>query len=502
MKIRKIKNIFFLAGAMALTFAACDEKTNPDVDPADTGGEDTTPRPGARAINIPLCGNTYVTSGYGVVSDRDLSGWVDAVFSSYFKLRSAGDLSLFLKYTTPTNGYGTPGNSVIDVEVGEAPAEGEAFTPIKTFRVTLPKTPAGKDSIVFIGKLDRCEIGYKRIDFKGVSKGGSEFYGTLKTLIAEGQSTPGMSYSHSDRRNSPSVHMGYPYPSTDTAAWFYNEVTVPDGMDHPASYFMVSGFTGGYFGIQPAKGRPVRVLFSVWAEFATDNPESVPDSLRVPCFSKGTGVTHQMFGGEGSGTQTFYHADGWKTGLTYKFITNIYPSRDIGFTDYKAVDYVGYIFDPVAGEWKLLAWLRRRTSNLTYYQSAYSFVENFSGASGNLMRKACFGNQWIYTKGGEWKEITTGQFSTDATGSSGERRDYDGGVTEDGKFFLQNGGFFNNTATPGTKFTRPATGTPPDVDFALLERLKEEGKAVVQQEEEEKKKQEEEKQKQEQEQQK
>ncbi|MDR0414701.1 MAG: DUF3472 domain-containing protein [Prevotellaceae bacterium] len=487
-----MKNSLFFAGVMALAFAACHEKSRMNVDPIAPDGEDTTtnppavvdttPKPGSGAKNIPLGGNTYVTSGYGAVNSKGLSSWVDAVFSSYFKVNYAGNLSLFLNYTTPESGFGTPGSSVIDVELGEAPAEGKPFTPTKTFRVTLPKTPEGKDSIVFIGKLDRCELGYKRINFKGVSKGGSEFYASLKTLIVEGKSTLGMSYSRSDRRNSPSVHMSYPYPSTDVAAWFYNEVTVPDGMDHPASYFMVNGFTGGYFGIQPSrKDKHVRVLFSVWSEFSTDNPESVPDSLRVPCLSKGTGVTHQMFGGEGSGTQTFYNAPGWKTGATYKFITNIYPSQDIGFTDYKAVDYVGYIFDPAAGEWKLVSWLRRRTNNLTYYRSAYSFVENFSGESGNLMRKACFGNQWIYTKGGEWKELLTGQFSTDATGSSGERQDYKGGVTEDGKFFLQNGGFFSDNATPGDKFTRPATGTPPDIDFDHLARLKEEGKANVQQ---------------------
>jgi hypothetical protein len=490
---KKIEAILLFAGVAVLAFAACNENKNPEVDPTDPNGEDTTanppavvdttPKPGATARSIPLSGNTYWESGsgYGLVGDAGITGWIGAVFNTYFRVNYAGDLSLFLKYTTPESSFGVTGSSVIDVAFGPAPAYGEPFAPTDTFRVILPKTAKGKDSTVFVGKLSGLTLGYKRIDFKGVSRGG-EFYSSLKTLIVEGRATMAMSYSKTERRNSPSVHMGYEFPSTDTVEWFYNEVTVPDGMDQPATYFMVNGFKEGYSGIQPNRGGgTVRALFSVWAPFSTDNPTAIPDSLKVPCLAIGDGVCYQQFGGEGSGTQTFYQAvPGWQTGATYKFLVRVCPATTFGFTDFQAADHVAYFYDPAVGAWKLIAHLRRPkpTNNYKWYSSAYSFLENFSGESGNLLRKVYFGNQWIRTKNGQWKELREGHFTTDATGSSGERRDYKGGV-EDGKFFLQNGGFFSDNATPGDYFTRPTTGTPPDIDFAALEQLRLDGTARV-----------------------
>ena len=43
----------------------------------------------------------------------------------------------------------------------------------------------------------------------------------------------------------------------------------------------------------------------------------------------------------------------------------------------------------------------------------------------------------------EWKELTEGMFTYDATARAGVRQDYAGGV-EDNMFFLRNGGFFND----------------------------------------------------------
>jgi hypothetical protein len=393
---------------------------------------------------------------------------------------------------------------VIEATVGPAPDIGESFAG-ETFTLTLPKspvvkvsTPIGsttvvKDTTILIAKFDNRARGYQRIDFKGVSSDGT-FFPDVSALVVNGKSTQLMTYvpaSAGGRQNSPSVHMGYDYNKTDTAEWFYNEVTVPEGMDHTASYFMVSGFRGGYFGIQPQPSATttnpkVRVLFSVWAPFNTDDPASIPDSLKVAIVKGGDGVKIQSFGGEGSGTQTFISTNAnetpvdkqvvWKTGTTYKCFVRIFPSRNIGFTGYAATDYIAYFYDPDKSEWRLMAWLRRpylfpRQEVPHYYEDAYSFVENFSGETGHLLRKACFGNQWIRLKNKTWKELTKGHFSVDATGGAGHRLDYGGGVTEDNKFYLQNGGFFNNNSTPGAYFNRTPTGISPDVDFAALEAL-------------------------------
>jgi hypothetical protein len=434
-------------------------------------------------VTIPLGGNTYVTSGTGTVSDAGITGWEapSTVYSTFFKVSNAGSLSLSLWYVAANA-------SVVKVTVGAAPEPGTnaTFTGT-TVEVTLPKpqaSPSG-DTVVSIGTFS-CAAGYVRVDFQGVSKDGI-FFATPQALGASNTAAANMSYvSHNKEnmfywgRRGPSVNIGYLYPDTDTAEWFYNEVTGVDGMDSPGSYFMVSGFDGGYAGIQPSAAESkVRVLFSVWAPFETDDPETIPDSLKVACIKAGDGVKVQMFGGEGSGTQTFIgiHDDetpadkqvAWSTGATYKFLTRIYPSKNVGFTEYEATDYISYFYDPAKSSWRLLAWLRRPKTTL-YYKSAHSFCENFNNSAGHLTRKAYFGNQWIRLKNGAWKELTSGSVGVDPTGSSGLRLDYRGGA-DGSRFFLQNGGFFNASETKGTTPTRAATGTQPNVDFDELEAM-------------------------------
>jgi hypothetical protein len=490
-------------GVIALFFAACSEKNNPEeVAPTPPAGVDTipavvdtTPAWGINAKIIPLGGNAYVTKGAGTISDEGIAGWVNTptVYSAFFKVTYAGDLSLFLRYAVSAELYATTRDCEVEVTVGAAPNQvaGEQFagTPF-TVKLPKPKQP-GRDTTVFVGKLDSCPAGYQRVDFKGAKTGG-EFYPTLKALVVNGKASSFMAYVASNAdgmfywgRRGPSVNIGYEYPRTDTAEWFYNEVTGAVGMDPVACYFMVNGFDGGYFGIQPQSSATtanpkLRVLFSVWAPFVTDDPATIPDSLKVVTVKGGDGVWIQMFGGEGSGTQTFISTSesetpagkqvAWSAGTTYKCLTRIYPSRDVGFTDYEATDYISYFYDPAPGKgWRLMAWLRRPKTTL-YYRSAHSFSENFGNEVGHLTRKAYFGNQWIRLKNGAWKELTSGHVGIDATGGSGVRRDFQGGE-ENGRFFLQNCGFFNVESTTGKYFNREPTGTPPDIDFDALAKM-------------------------------
>jgi hypothetical protein len=470
---KKVGGIFLsmlvLTSVVALSITACSK------DESSKGSVSAS----ATAKTIPLLGNTYVVNGPGRIIESEDGRSMSltdtlTVYNVYFRTNVGGNLRLYLRYVSPKESRRQDEGAMM-VKVGVAPPEGTPFVG-DTYTIALPKSPTPtKDTAVFICQLNVGAPGYLRLDLKGVKLVGDLF----KAVVADGEASQDMAYSPNGRLNSPSVHLYYELPEGKNVEWFYNEVTVPHGMDKPASYYMVDGFQGGYFGIQPSRDSGlVRVLFSVWSEHKTDNPNTIPDSLRVPCLSKGEGVTHQMFGGEGSGTQTFYTSPGWKTGSTYKCLANIYPSANIGFTDYKAVDYVAYIFDPASEKWNLVSWLRRRTDVITYYKNAYSFAEDFGGI-GYMMRKACFGNQWAYVEG-EWQEVLTATLGTDGTGSSGDRLDYKGGV-EDGKFFIQNGSFFSDNVRFNTKFTRPATGTPPDVDFEHLAKLKEEGRANVQQ---------------------
>lgn len=97
----------------------------------------------------------------------------------------------------------------------------------------------------------------------------------------------------------------------------------------------------------------------------------------------------------------------------------------------------------------------------------YSFNENFSGSNGHLRRLCEFTNQWIKTTDGKWTELLTAQFTHDPTGGT-DRRDFGAGITQDGRFYLSNGGFIGEPVKQHDSFTRPATGHPP-TDIVLPE---------------------------------
>jgi len=136
-----------------------------------------------------------------------------------------------------------------------------------------------------------------------------------------------------------SVHLGYPGPE-GTA--FYNEVAVEKSSD--GTYFMVCGWSKGYFGIQEqGKGKKV-ILFSVWDPTAGDDPKKVKEEDRVKMLHKDDAVRVGRFGNEGTGGQAFLDFD-WKAGETYKFLVTAKPDGD------KRTLYAGYFFRPDRKAW-------------------------------------------------------------------------------------------------------------------------------------------------------
>lgn len=398
---------------------------------------------------IPLGGNTYVSvaGSTGNVTDNGLANWSDpeTVFSTFFKVTQAGDLKLYLKYR------GNTSESEIEVTCND-----------QTFPVKLPN-PEGRDAFAYIGTLNNVTPGYIRVDMKGVKRDG-DIYAIPSALAIDGSASQNMTYVSNDfsfywGRRGPSVHMTYTLPAVD-CEWFYNEVTIPHGMDPVGSYFMSNGFDGGYFGIQVNSATERRVLFSVWSPYETDDPSTIPEEYKVKVIRKGEGVRDNDFGGEGSGGQTYLLYD-WTTGQTYKFLTHIRPVEN----DYS--EFTSYFFIPEEGKWRLISQMLRPKTQ-TYYKGAHSFLENFNNQTGHLTRKAYYNNQWAYTKEGNWIELTEGTFSVDSTGDGGWRLDYQGGVDDSG-LFLQNCGFFNETTVKGTSFNKVGTNTPPAIFWDELE---------------------------------
>ena len=400
----------------------------------------------ADAVVVPLGGNTYVTAGKdgAKVSTEGIKSWTgpEAVLSSWFKVSQAGELKLFLKASA------TEGPSVVKVTFGG-----------KSFEV---KVVDAAETVIPVGSILLSEPGYVRVDLQGEKKEGTQFAG-ISELLIDGSAAREPLYFIRDFEpywgmRGPSVHMKYTLPE-EPIEYFYNEITVPEGEDKIGSYFMTNGFGEVYCGIQANSDKERRILFSVWSPFETDDPKAIPEDHRIKLLAQGKDVHIGEFGNEGSGGQS-YLIYPWKAGETYRVITRVHPDGK-GNTAYYA-----WFFAPEENQWRLIAGFLRPQTNV-WYTGAHSFLENFIPGQGYLERSVRFGNQWARTAKGEWKELTEGMFTYDATARAGVRQDYAGGVA-DNMFFLRNGGFFNDNTEFKSMFTRQPNGTVPEVDVSKL----------------------------------
>ena len=402
----------------------------------------------ARKHLVNLSGNSYVVEERdgATITNEGLTNWVGegSKINTYVYFSKPQTISVSIKGTVEE------GKSVIKLS-----ANGES---------RLVELKQGNFETL-VGDFEVKKTGYIPFTLEGVSKSGKVF-ASVESLIVE-TDDDALVYVHdfSDYwgRRGPSVHLNYEMPS-ETIEWFYNEVTVPEGNDVLASYYMANGFGEGYFGMQANSPTERRVLFSVWSPFDTQDPSLIPDSLQIKMIRRGEGVHVGEFGNEGSGGQSYLRYD-WKAGNTYKFLTQIKP------TGKGSTIYTSYFYATDEGRWRLIAsFLRPET--VTHYERAHSFLENFSPEQGYLTRKVYFGNQWYRTIDGEWIAGSKSSFSHDATAKQGVRIDYKGGYEQDeNKFYLQNCGFFSDSTPFGSKFELQPKSDAPMIDFELLESL-------------------------------
>ncbi|GAB3651709.1 DUF3472 domain-containing protein [Echinicola sediminis] len=397
---------------------------------------------------IPVGGNTYLTSAEegAQVGKGGIKDWTaeEAVLSTYFKTEQAQQALLQLILDSRTAG------SELKVTVGGK-------------EEVVAVAASGGDTLS-VGVFDLPE-GYVKVDVQGISKEGAAFP-SIQSLLVRTEAEANLTYvkdNESNRfywgRRGPSVHLSYTLPEDKDIKWFYNEITVPEGEDPNGSYYMANGFGEGYFGIQANSDTERRVLFSVWSPFHTDNPNEIPEDQKIKLLKKGGSVNTGEFGNEGSGGQSFMRYN-WITGNTYKFLNAVEPDGK-GNTIYTA-----YFYAPEKGEWQLIAsFLRPQTD--TWYKRPHSFLENFIDRQGYKGRKAFYTNQWAMDTEGNWIELTEAKFTGDDIARREYRVDYAGGE-EDGKFFLRNGGFFNEMETLNSMHDRPANGHKPEIDFSAL----------------------------------
>jgi len=396
--------------------------------------------------NVPVSGNSWVVNpapgNSDSISHNGSMKWADpdSIIRTWFKTSQAGEIKLAVRVRVEQ------GASKIRFAFGG-----------KSSAVTINNADF---EAIPLGTVKDVAAGYHALEMQGVAKQGSSFAEVSDILVLCEDQIYFVNDEFYWARRGPSVHLNLiPPQNSGDILYFYNEVTVPEGSDVPGSYYMATGFSGGYFGIQANSPTERKILFSVWSPYQTNNPKEIPDEFRVKLLKKGDDVHGGEFGGEGSGGQS-YRKYFWKTGVTYKFLIKGEPSEN------DSTDFTAWFFAPEIGKWELMASFRK-PKGAGYLKNPHSFLENFIPDTGYLSRSVLFSNQWIYSADQRWSEITEFSFSCDNTGHKKNRLDFTGG--SDGKsFFLKNCGFFDADVKPGTRFTREPTGKPPKIDFEKL----------------------------------
>ncbi|MCR5849342.1 MAG: DUF3472 domain-containing protein [Bacteroidaceae bacterium] len=268
-------------------------------------------------------------------------------------------------------------------------------------------------------------------------------------------------------------------PQNESYEWCYQEVLMPKQWATINTYLMTLGITGGYMGIQMC-GQTVknengqstdtipssyqhRVLFSIWDNGDTDVTPNLATYLRAGALAYGDDVTINRFGNEGTGCQSMVYNGKWEPGEWVQFLTCARPEeRAITLKDkdgndsiirypcsllstwYKAID------DP---EWHYMATIRH-SGESHYWNTWYSFIENWADTGGELFRRAYYRNNYQRSVGsGKWYFVNKvdlfSQTDYQSFINSGEittrhrRMDYGHGLASDvpRAFYMQAGGY-------------------------------------------------------------
>lgn len=413
----------------------------------------------------PSFANKIIANGYSLPNDAEMipGAWFPEYqrqephqVSVFFYTAFTGDLHLGLRAS----------------DVPEGVSEFKVKCCGKSFDLKMTGADDSKD--YYIGKVNVENPGHIRVDIEPV-KTTAASYPSFDTLLATGEAVNNLTAKTKGEvvfvsaddlkenvphfvRRGPSNHFNWHTP--ENVEYFYNEVYVPEGEDIPGAYYMLTGGDGFYMGIQPnEKGKSRMVLFSVWD---TNTEKGLISEL----VRSGEGVKSNSYSHEGSGVQNFYRYD-WEAGRTYATLVRVRPEYKNGKATGASL-YTGY-FRGDEG-WVFLAEIRRPGIE-TYYKGAYSFCENFMPESGWITRSVQFPSQWMRDKDGNWIELLKGKFTCDGTGRQELRRDYEGGITADGNFYLRNIGYVNENVAFGTEFERKGNGKAPEIDFQQLIKL-------------------------------
>ncbi len=405
------------------------------------------------SLTVPVGGNSWVlalaNNDPAEVTNDGWQNWqnANALWSTYIKLARTGTLQL---------------SALINVPEGKSTLSFSISSKEHTVDVS-----GETNKLYDLGSWDINHPGYIKIEARGLKKTGNIFANVKELQIAGSAVDSNTAFVKNNEgnyfywgRRGPSVHINYDISEANNIEWFYNEITVPAGYDAVGSYFMADGFAEGYFGMQVNSSTERRVIFSVWSPFKTDDPKEIPEEKKIVLLKAGENVQANEFGNEGSGghSHVIYN---WKAGQDYKFLLRGKPLEN------NITNYTAWFYDTDEKKWLLIASFNRPATN-TYLKRLHSFLENFIPETGTITRKAYYHNQWIKPANGAWMPLDKMYLTADATAAKGYREDYGGGV-EEGKFYLKNCGFFNETADLKKPYKVTLPVVEPVIDLEKLE---------------------------------
>ncbi len=238
----------------------------------------------------------------------------------------------------------------------------------------------------------------------------------------------------------PSIHLRY---KDSDATSFYSEVTVKRSV--PGTYFAVTGWHNGYFGLQERGDGKKVLIFSVWGS-KNDNPASIAKHLAVKLINKDAEVRTGDFGNEGSGMQSFLDYD-WKLNTTYAFMVKA------KLVDNRA-EYSGYFRAPESKRWRHLVTMST-PHDATLLKGLHSFAEDFrrDEVSTREVRRATFSNAWARRQDGSTIRLLTAM----VTSTPSNARALDAEVSALGITIATGGHTENKTTSMGVRIDRPAS---------------------------------------------
>lgn len=418
--------------------------------------------------------NSQPTNGINIREDRGSDGklmltaysdnWTNANASLVWYLyHTAGQYDIDLLYNIALNSVHKFQFSIIDIN----------NTGVYAASSIISTKGKGTNDTLTVLSVNIPKTGFYKYELKPLSAPASKV--RINGLLFKSLTSASADVHATNYLSSPSVHLGS-WRSTDPTAvsgkkydWCYMEVMVPTGGDALSTYYMSLGVLNGYMGIQTNSANERGIIFSMWDDGDTDKDPTLDQFKRAGAVDFDPATTVSRFGNEGTGTKSFVYGWNWNTNVPVKFLTNarLEEYKDTLKNRFGADSVVNrrntlvsawYHSDPAKG-WKYISTLRL-PNKVTYFDSWYSFLENFGYTNGQVKRFAYYYNGFAReqsydpAKPGRWINFNQVNLSN-TDGAPGQRADFEQGRLPENQnyFYMATGGYANTAKKLSTTTT-------------------------------------------------